>query len=177
MVVEFGYNRASISVMIERMLQAMMNDVKKLLRRFRKPETGELCMPCVGGAVVVVLVAIWAIALIVGSGGRGSGEEVAELTQKDIDAIVQHGQVALTEKINAGEDISNGPCLDNAETYENWVIDIAHDPREPVDDEPGNQCSAYRSGKAEHFVELSTFGDIIQISATPGGNEEETDGN
>ena len=151
----------------------MIEKMHTLLEKFKKD--GELCMPCVIGAVVIVVVAIWAIMLIVGSNG-GSGEEATELTQEDIDAIVQHGQVLLTEKINAGEDISNGPCLDNAETYENWVIDIAHDPREPVDDEPENQCSAYRNGSAEHFVELSTFGDIIRISATPGGGED-ADGN
>ena len=36
-----------------------------------------------------------------------------------------------------------------------WVADIAHDPREDIDDEPENQCQRYREGEASHFVELT----------------------
>lgn len=151
----------------------MIEKMHKLLEKFKKD--GELCLPCVVGAAIVVLVALFAITMIVGS-GPAPEEAPEDLTQEDVDAIVQHGQILLTERLNAGDDLSSGPCLDNAETYENWVIDIAHDPREAVDDEPENQCAAYRSGRAEHFVELSTSGDIIRISpdvrgTTTGSNE------
>jgi hypothetical protein len=57
--------------------------------------------------------------------------------------------------IDAGQDISNGPCLSN-EIISGWVCDVAHSPREAVDNLPENQCSAYREGVARHFVEVDT---------------------
>jgi hypothetical protein len=59
-----------------------------------------------------------------------------------------------------GADFSRGPCL--GVVLEGWVADIAHDPRQDVDDEPENQCEAYRSGEAGHFVELDLDGDLIR---------------
>ena len=40
--------------------------------------------------------------------------------------------------------------------------DVAHDPRQAVDDDPANQCAAYRSGEAHHFVELDPDGRFIR---------------
>ena len=52
----------------------------------------------------------------------------------------------------AGVDLSRGPCL-SEEITKDWVCDAAHYPRQPVDDDPANQCPAY--GKtAGHFVEV-----------------------
>jgi hypothetical protein len=61
-----------------------------------------------------------------------------------------------------GRDLSNGPCIADP-LMPNWVADIAHDPRQPVDDEPANQCAGYREGKAEHFVELDPEGNVIRV--------------
>lgn len=36
------------------------------------------------------------------------------------------------------------------------------DPREDVDDDPANQCQRYRSGEADHFVELTPDGELIR---------------
>lgn len=59
-----------------------------------------------------------------------------------------------------GVDMSSGPCLGVIKP--GWVADVAHDPRQPVDDEPENQCPAYRSGEADHFVELDPDGNVIR---------------
>jgi hypothetical protein len=59
-----------------------------------------------------------------------------------------------------GVDFSRGPCL--GLVLEGWVADVAHDPRQDVDDEPENQCEAYRSGEAAHFVELDPDGELIR---------------
>ena len=48
--------------------------------------------------------------------------------------------------------MTNGPCLSN-EIVEDWVCDVAHSPRQAVDDLPENQCPAY-GDKASHFVEV-----------------------
>jgi hypothetical protein len=59
-----------------------------------------------------------------------------------------------------GVDMSNGPCLGTVSP--DWVADVAHDPRQAVDDDPANQCAAYRSGEAHHFVELDPEGRFIR---------------
>ena len=59
-----------------------------------------------------------------------------------------------------GVDFSRGPCLGVIKP--GWVADVAHDPRQGVDDEPENQCAAYREGDADHFVELDAEGNFIR---------------
>jgi hypothetical protein len=61
----------------------------------------------------------------------------------------------------AGIDFSNGPCLAE-EVIDDWSADIAHDPREEVDNQPENQCQAYRDGRTHHFVELTPEGELIR---------------
>jgi hypothetical protein len=64
----------------------------------------------------------------------------------------------------ARRDLSDGPCLvDRVPGMPDWVVDVAHDPRRDVDDEPENQCSRYRRGEADHFVELDTQGNVIRV--------------
>jgi hypothetical protein len=43
-----------------------------------------------------------------------------------------------------------------------WAVDVAHGPRQEVDDDPANQCASYRSGQTHHFVELSPDGEVIK---------------
>ena len=62
--------------------------------------------------------------------------------------------------IAEGRDLADGPCL--GVVLENWVADVAHDPREEVDDRPENQCEAYRNGHLEHFVEVGPQGILIR---------------
>ena len=72
-------------------------------------------------------------------------------------------QQAVDQKLN----LSNGPCLSNDlhgnENYPEtvWVLDIAHNPRQEVDDLPENQCSAYGDGQAMNFIELDEEGNLI----------------
>lgn len=58
--------------------------------------------------------------------------------------------------------MSNGPCLSNNITSD-WVCDIAHNPRQDIDNLPENQCEAFRQGKAHHFVELDENCNIIRV--------------
>ena len=71
--------------------------------------------------------------------------------------------ISLCEQANF--DLSNGPCLsdDNPEwDVEDWVCDVAHWPREDVDNKPENQCKVYREGKAKHFVEVNPNCEFIR---------------
>ena len=82
---------------------------------------------------------------------------------------LQKAQEIYQQAKNAGQDSTNGPCLSNAlhgnadypETM--WVLDIAHNPREAVDNQPENQCLAFREGKAENFIELDPNGQLIKV--------------
>lgn len=63
--------------------------------------------------------------------------------------------------LSAGEDLGDGPCLSN-EVAEGWVCDVAHSPRQAVDNDPANQCSAYRAETAKHFVEVDSSCELIR---------------
>ena len=77
------------------------------------------------------------------------------------DSVISKKAVELYQKNKAQNvDLSNGPCLG---TIDNYAIDIAHTPREEVDERPENQCPDYNSGKLKHFVELTPFGTIIRV--------------
>jgi hypothetical protein len=65
------------------------------------------------------------------------------------------------EAIVDERDLSKGPCLSNS-AIPDWVVDVAHNPRTEIDDEPENQCAAFRAGTAHHFVELDLTGQLIQ---------------
>ncbi len=54
--------------------------------------------------------------------------------------------------------LSNGPCLsdgNNEWNYNDWVCDVVHVPRNDIDNLEENQCSEFRNGNANHFVEVS----------------------
>ena len=66
-----------------------------------------------------------------------------------------------------GIPLQNGPCLSDIYAAEwnvpDWVCDVAHAPRQPVDNLPENQCTTFRDGKAHHFVEVDENCNIIRI--------------
>lgn len=79
-------------------------------------------------------------------------DDRAEATKK--------AQEVYGQQKSAGISFEEGPCIaENLMT--DWVADIAHKPRQPVDDQPENQCQSYRQGKARHFVELDPEGNIL----------------
>lgn len=61
------------------------------------------------------------------------------------------------------QDLSNGPCLSN-EIISDWVCDVAHSPRQALDNQPENQCVSFREGATKHFVEVDV--DCNLITAT-----------
>jgi hypothetical protein len=87
--------------------------------------------------------------------GCGNGAEDGERER-----AIAAARTAYEEARAEGVDLTAGPCL--GVVVENWVADIAHDPRREADDRPENQCEEYRSGEAEHFVELDPEGNLIR---------------
>jgi len=78
----------------------------------------------------------------------------------DKDLAIAKAKELWRKKFYAEEDLSNGPCLSN-EVVSGWVADIAHNPRQAVDDLVVNQCSAYVDGTVSHYVELDPNGNLI----------------
>jgi hypothetical protein len=79
------------------------------------------------------------------------------------DRAVDAAMKAYQEAKASGVDLEVGPCIaEHLPGAPGWVADVAHEPREDVDDDPANQCQSYRSGDAEHFVELTPDGELIR---------------
>lgn len=77
------------------------------------------------------------------------------------EAAVAAAKALFITQEGKGVDFLNGPCLSNS-VLPDWVADVAHNPRKPVDDKAENQCSAYRDGGAHHYVELDPEGQLIR---------------
>jgi hypothetical protein len=91
---------------------------------------------------------------IAGCGGSSAGDE-------DRDKAIDAAKFIYAGK--AKEDLSAGPCLsEGIPGLSDWVVDIAHDPRQAVDDQPSNQCQSYRDGETHHFVELTPGGQLLR---------------
>jgi len=80
----------------------------------------------------------------------------------EADTAVNQARHFYEIKKSAGDDFRDAPCLSN-NLMDNWVADIVHSPRASADNLAGNQCPAYLSGKAEHFVELDIYGNIVRV--------------
>jgi hypothetical protein len=79
-----------------------------------------------------------------------------------VDTAVNQAQLVFQRKKALGVDFSEGPCLTN-DLMVGWVVDIVHNPRQPIDNLPQNQCPAYLEGRAKHFIELDTNGNLIRV--------------
>ena len=79
----------------------------------------------------------------------------------DQDRAIAEAERVYAELKASGTDFSNGPCIAE-EVIDDWAVDVAHDPREDVDNLPENQCRSYREGETHHFVELDPDGNLIR---------------
>ena len=90
-------------------------------------------------------------------------DQTAQKTAEKIikDEALKNALNLYAQKKAEGADFGSGPCLGTIAP--DWVLDIAHSPRQPVDNQPENQCEDFRAGRAHHFVELDPEGKLIQI--------------
>jgi len=99
------------------------------------------------------------ILLVLVSGCAQQGSEDTEFfKQAAIDACID-----ICNSVKDTQDLSDGPCIgDPIPEHGGWVCDVAHDPRQPVDNLPENQCSAYKEGIAKRFVEVDENCNLIR---------------
>lgn len=81
--------------------------------------------------------------------------------ESDRDRAIRMAQVLFREKKAQGIDMTNGPCLAD-EIIPDWAVDVAHSPREEIDNLPQNQCQSWRAGRVHHYVELDPEGNVIR---------------
>ena len=109
-------------------------------------------------ALLILFIAALLATTLAACGSSGSGMSPSG-SQKAVD----EAQAAFRQVQANGQDLSAGPCIsESLPGLPDWVADVAHDPRQPVDDDPANQCRRYRSGQAHHFVELNLDGQLIR---------------
>ena len=82
-------------------------------------------------------------------------------SKTEIEVAINQAQHFYRQKKMRGEDLSSGPCLTES-LMPDWVVDIVHSPRLPIDDLTANQCQSYREGRAKHFVELDINGNLVR---------------
>ena len=103
------------------------------------------------------IAAVLAVTAFVAAGCGGGSDS----SQADRDKAIAAARFLFAGQ--AGRDLSNGPCLsESLPGLSDWAVDIAHDPRQPVDDQPANQCQSFRDGQTHHFVELTPGGQLIR---------------
>jgi hypothetical protein len=79
--------------------------------------------------------------------------------EKGVTELAEEKCISLCKQTT---DLSKGPCLSN-EIAPDWVCDVAHYPRQAVDNLPANQCEGFRNGSAHHFVEVDTSCNTINL--------------
>ena len=93
-------------------------------------------------STILLVIILWSISSLTGCKKDNAIEKCIQLCQE-----------AKTKGIN----LSRGPCLSDIVTYEveDYVCDVAHSPREDIDNMRENQCKEFRNGLKHHFVEVS----------------------
>jgi hypothetical protein len=91
---------------------------------------------------------------------RGDDDDINE---EERERAIAAAMEVYEEVAATGQDLSNGPCIaDELDDVPSWSVDIAHDPRQEIDNDTANQCQAYRDGRTTHFVELDPEGELIR---------------
>ncbi len=110
--------------------------------------------------------AIFLVFLIILIGGCVGGTQQKKIEENaaktKIEAAIHACEAECQKAVGDGTDLSKGPCL-NDKVIDDWVCDIAHSPREEIDNKQENQCSAFRAGEAHHFVELDENCSLIKV--------------
>ena len=76
-------------------------------------------------------------------------------------AILKCQRLCQEAVFNDNQDFTVGECL-SEQIIPDWVCDIAHSPRQTIDDDPANQCDSFRAGVARHFVEVDGNCNLIK---------------
>lgn len=77
------------------------------------------------------------------------------------EVLVNEARSLFFEKKDAytAADWIKGPCL--GKINDEWVVDVIHNPRLPIDDDQTNQCPDYYNKKVSHYILLDVDGNFV----------------
>jgi len=115
---------------------------------------------------IIFLMIIFAVVMVITRFTPSTKQDEVKSSSKKITSfeedLVQQAQQIYAQKKAKNMDFKNGPCLADS-LASTWVVDIAHDPRQAIDDLPENQCPSFIAGKTQHFIELDPDGQLIRL--------------
>jgi len=93
-----------------------------------------------------------------------SVDELTAAAKAKVEATVRAAATKAFDAVQAkgAEYLARGPCVAES-IIPGWAVDIAHEPRLPIDDLPENQCASLLDGTATHFIELSPEGKVLRF--------------
>lgn len=116
--------------------------------------------------LVLIVIAVTALATVIGNNGNPFERKLKNGyrpgTDYEADSAVNQARKVYLQKKDQGIDFTDGPCLTN-DLLPDWVVDIVHNPRQTIDNLPENQCAAFMEGRAKHFVELDSEGNVVRV--------------
>lgn len=86
----------------------------------------------------------------------GCVAEIPNMKEQAKEKCIEACKTALA----TGQNLSPGPCLSNR-IVDGWVCDVAHWPRQEVDNDAANQCPEFGE-TAKHFVEVNPECEFIR---------------
>ena len=124
-----------------------------------------------------IIFSILFLLLILAVGCDSKEKKIDQAASDAIDAVTGIGYIKTEQKavrdiatsqaqelcratLAAGDDLSSGPCL--GRVAPDWIADVAHNPRQDVDNLPENQCADFGEGKVHHFVEVDENCNLIR---------------
>ena len=93
----------------------------------------------------------------------GCKQQEPESVMNERDQLINICIDACQQALNEGQDLSVGPCLLDPMPNNEWVCDIAHKPRQDIDNKRKNQCNAWHNKTAKHFIELTPECEFITV--------------
>lgn len=111
------------------------------------------------GLLAIIIVGYTAFTIIrpTSSVNIFAGSQKVESTQA---VSIRSAKKIYADKKAQNTDFDQSPCL-SEDMGNGYALDIAHNPREQIDDQV--QCSSYQNGSVKHFVEMSPDGNILRI--------------
>ena len=94
---------------------------------------------------------------------NNKGQWIKHGNPAETPSYVLEQQQAINCALNKFENFTeekNSQCLG---VCGNYAVDIVHVPRIQEDNDVGNQCEDYISGKVNHFIELDKNGEVVRI--------------
>ncbi|MBN1779174.1 MAG: hypothetical protein JW816_03075 [Candidatus Buchananbacteria bacterium] len=101
-------------------------------------------------------------ALFLLGGCQKANDLVSDQPVTQTEAVAKCQQLCQ-QRLADGINLSAGPCL-SEKLLPDWVCDVAHNPRQVVDDNSNNQCQVYRQGAIGHFVEVDQNCKLIKAN-------------